>query len=181
MNMQKKTAFIFLLTVVIAVGAVFLSHQQKSISGLVDHFNKRGLHAQVYNESQTDKEQKVVEDFRGLIEDAQQVSGSRSPLIIDTQVLLVDGIAFKVTQYKEEAEAKKVYMLLESLDKSGRERDEKQGLPHDQSEFFLNGQFLIRIDHYDVRIEDGTPGLTKTNLELDPATIVMIQTAFAKF
>jgi hypothetical protein len=183
MNPKYRSVILFLCVLVFAVGLVVNYVHKESISGLVKYFNAHGLHATEYTAPMNETEKNAVKAADDFVKDLQQASGASPVNVIDKQSILIGGIVVQITQYQNPDDAKKYFTNLVSAQERRKERALASNTPYDYDEvdFMLNGQFLGRIDHYEVRMEEGRPGIIKTVLKLDPAAIANIKSVFEAY
>lgn len=182
---KNRWKFLALLVVVVCAGWLIFSlvANQRTIDGLVSHLQRQGLAVAVAPQT-TPEEQRVLQEFQRRAADFGQKTGLGTS-VAESRLLVIDGIEVIVTRYAREAAAQEAYALQQRNETRSQANDAKTGTPHARSDFFLNGNLLMRIDHYDVKppvdgkITLGGEGVTV--LDLNPQTVVAIRSAFAAY
>lgn len=165
-------------------GQYYILRQAQSkvlpLSMVTDNFTKQGL--SVTQQQNSAEEQQFVDNFKAELGSAQSKAGidpnNNKELAVNSQTVIVNGIAVKLQAFYSSEFAQKAYAKNVATQTKRQEDAQNRNYPYNRTDYFVNGPFLMSINYYKAELVGGKLSPTPKALTLDEAEVGKITQAF---
>jgi|GEM_PF-4436971 len=172
-----------ILTVVaFFIGVTFFKPKPPTIDQLITYFRDQGLTVTDYVQSAEMQqfgdraENEIAKAKKKLgIEDDPAKNPNQS---IDGRPLVVNGIKVYVNVYLNPTIAREHYLKGLTRQEERKRRAEEDGLPYYQTDYFVNGYYLMHVDHWQATLINGVLSMRPNIVTINANDLAKITDTF---
>lgn len=167
---------LFELGILLSLGFLFISGcaKNKNIDDLLLHFESQGLSVED-PPALTTEEKRVVDGAKKMFA-AAGIKGGKN---IESKTKVIASIKVRILQYSTLTAAEKAYKFFTQGEERRKKDSRERSYTYFRTDHFINGRFVLQIDHYKVKLASG--GMSPNKINIDEAALSKIKQAFESF
>ena len=181
---KKYNKAIILLTSIFIISGCSKSNPTSTIDDLLVHFEETDL--SVETQTLTLEEKAFVEKFKKKLKETQKKLGikpkNRKDAPVESKVVRVESIKIKVLRYADNMMAQEAYEKFIEKEEKQKRRAKEKAIPYSRDTYFLNGPFILEINHWKARLKNGKLDTGwPEKIEIGESSLMRTKEAFESF